>query len=121
MTDAAGWFDRAVHDRHQAAARRVSQARHLRTTARWITVTGAVSRDRDTTAALHLVFTLAALAESLADLRHAQDRLSQARAARRSARQLHQYRPPAGTARAPDVQAARAPMPDPSERRGRRR
>ena len=88
---------------------------------RWITVMGVVSRDRNTTASLHLVFTLAALAESLADLRDAQDRLSPAQAARRSARRLRRYRPPAGTARAPDVRAARAAMPDPIGRRGRQR
>jgi hypothetical protein len=63
---------------------------------------GAVSRDQDTTAALHLIFTLAAMAESLADLREAQHRLHQARAARHAAGQLRAYRPPAGPTAAPD-------------------
>jgi hypothetical protein len=99
LSDAAKWFDRAAYDLHgRVPARRVSQAGHLRTMTRLIAVMGTVSRDRDTLAALHLVFTSAALAESLADLREAQERLHQARAARRAAGQLRQYQPPAGTA-----------------------
>ena len=126
LSDAADWFDRAAHDLHgRVPARRVSQAGQLRTMARLIAVMGAVSRDRDALAALHLVYTLAALAESLADLREAQDRLSQARAARDAARQLRQYQRPAGTAgaRPPGARAARPPVPDsPStDRRGRQR
>jgi hypothetical protein len=88
-------FDRAAHDlRGWVPARQVSQAGHLRAMARLIAVMGAVSRDQDTTAALHLIYTLTALAESLADLREAQDRLHQARAARYAAGQLRDYRPP---------------------------
>jgi hypothetical protein len=93
--------------------------------ARLIAVIGAVSRDRDTVAALHLVFTLAALAESLADLREAQARLHQARAARHAAGQLRQYQPPATTAdaRTPGMRAARPPVPDSPtiDRRGQQR
>jgi hypothetical protein len=126
LSDAAEWFDRAAHDRRgRVPARRVSQAGQLRTMARLIAVIGEVSRDRDTLAALHLVYTLAALAESLADLREAQARLSQARAARHAAGQLRQYQRPAGTAgaRTPGTRAARTPVPDPpsSDRRGRQR
>ncbi|WP_431726934.1 relaxase/mobilization nuclease domain-containing protein [Verrucosispora sp. TAA-831] len=126
LSDAADWFDRAAHDLHgRASARRVSQASHLRAMARLIAATGTVSRDRDTVAALHLVFTVAALAESLADLRKAQDRLHQARAARHAAGHLPLYHPPAGTAdaRTPDARAARPPTPDPPslDRRGRQR
>ncbi|MGN9911128.1 relaxase/mobilization nuclease domain-containing protein [Phytohabitans sp. LJ34] len=94
LTDAADWFDRAAHDLcGRVPSRRVWQAGHLRSMARLIAVLGAVSRDQDTTAALHLIYTLAALAESLADLRQAQDRLDQARDARRAAEQLRTYRP----------------------------
>jgi hypothetical protein len=82
-----------------------------------------VSRDWDNAAALHLVFALAALAEGLAGLREAQDRLAQAWAARHVAGQLRQYRPPAGTAHAsaPGAQAVRAPVSEPIERHGRQR
>jgi hypothetical protein len=126
LSDAADWFDRAAYDlRGRVPARRVSQAGHLRTMARLIAVLGTVSRDRDTLAALHLIYTLAALAESLADLREAQARLSQARAARHAAGQLRRYQPPAGTAgtRTPGMRAARPPVPDsPStDRRGQQR
>lgn len=65
--------------------------------ARLIAVMGGLSRDRDTLAALHLVFALAALAESLADLREAQDRLHQAKAARHAVNQLRVWSPPAET------------------------
>jgi hypothetical protein len=126
LSEAAEWFDRAAHDLHgRVPARTVSQAGHLRTMARLIAVMGMVSRDRDTAAALHLVFTLAGLAESLADLRQAQERLHQARAARHAAGQLCQYWLPAGTAgvRPPGARAARAQIPEPrsTDRRGRQR
>jgi hypothetical protein len=55
-----------------------------------------VFRARDILAALHLSFTLAALAESLADLRKAQDRRLRVRAVRHAAGQLRRYRPLAG-------------------------
>jgi hypothetical protein len=62
--------------------------------ARLISVMDALSRDEDTMAALHLVYTLAALAESLADLREAQHRYHQAQDARTAARQLRTFTPP---------------------------
>jgi hypothetical protein len=126
LTDAAEWFDRAAHDLHgRVPARRVSSAVHLRAMARLIAVIGAASRDQDTTAALHLIYTLAALAETLADLRQAQDRLHQARAARQAAGQLRDYLPPAGPT-GPHMTGARGvrpPVPDPlsADRRGRQR
>jgi hypothetical protein len=124
LSEAAQWFDRAAHDRHsRAPARRVSQAGRLRTMARLIAVMGAVSRDRDSLAALHLIFTLAALAEGLADLRDAHGRLDQARAARNAAGQLHQYETRAATGPRPTPRGwpGRAPMGDPVERRGHQR
>jgi hypothetical protein len=126
LTEAAEWFDRAAHDlRGRVPARRVSQAGHLRAMARLIAVWGVVSRDQDTTAALHLIFTVAALAESLADLREAQDRLHQARAARHAAGQLRHYWPPAAPA-APHTTGTRPawqPITEPlsTDRRGRQR
>ncbi len=127
LSDAAEMFDRAAHEpRRPVPARRVSQAMQLRAMARLISVMGALSRDEDTMAALHLVYTLAALAESLADLREAQDRLHQSRDARDAARQLRAYTPPAGAApvRAPAglsrYQPARTGPPF-TDRRGRQR
>lgn len=98
LTEAVEWFDRAAHElRRRVPAPRVSQAGQLRMMARLIGVMGTLSRDRDTVAALRLVYTLAALAEHLADLREVQDRLHQARAARRAAERLRAYRPPIGS------------------------
>jgi hypothetical protein len=126
LTDAAEWFDQAAHDLcGRAPARRVTQAGQLRTMARLISVMGALSRDRDTAAALHLIYNLTGLAESLADLREAQDRLHQARAARHAAGQLRLYRPPAGPSPRPNrIQAGvrpPAPVPRSADRRSRQR
>lgn len=126
LSDAAEWFDRAAHElRYRAPARRVSQAGHLRAMARLIAVMGALSRDQDTVAALHLTYVLAALAETLADLREAQHRLHQARAAQHAARQLRDFQPPAGAGgpATADVPGARPIAPDPrsTDRRGRHR
>lgn len=116
LTDAADWFDRAAHHlQGRVPSRRVAQAGHLRTMARLIAVWGTLSRDQDTTAALHLIYTMAALAETLADLRQTQHRLWQARAARHAAAQLRTYRPPAARAGPDtvDVHSVRPLVPDP--------
>jgi len=106
LTDAAEWFDRAAHDRRgRVPARRVSHAGQLRAMARLIAVMGELSRDQDTTAALHLIYTLAALAESLADLREAQHRLHQVQAARTAAEGLRAWTPPAGSSGVPLARA----------------
>jgi hypothetical protein len=104
------WFDRAAHDlrRRDTRTGRVSQADGLRAMARLIGLMGALSRDRDTLAALHLIYTLAVLAESLADLRDAQARVHQARAARYAAAQLRAYHPPTGTTATPPGEPAPA-------------
>jgi MobA/VirD2-like, nuclease domain len=100
LTDAADQFDRAAYDlrrqrqRSRPPGRRVSHAVQLRAMARLIALMGAISHDRDTMAALHLLYTLAALAENLADLRDAQHRLHQARAARTAAAYLRAAAPP---------------------------
>jgi len=67
-----------------------------------------------------------ALAESLADLREAQDRLHQARDARSAAQQLRAYTPPAGStpARVPAGPSRHQPArtgPPFTDRRGRQR
>jgi hypothetical protein len=53
--------------------------------ARLVAVMGRLTTDNDTTAALWLVYHLAALADHLADLRQTQERLHQARDARHAA------------------------------------
>lgn len=55
---------------------------------RLIAVAGRLTGDRDTAAALVLIYHLAALAEHVADLREAQQRYHQARDARHAAGQL---------------------------------
>jgi MobA/VirD2-like, nuclease domain len=100
LTDAADLFDRAAHDlRHrQGPARRIAQAMQLRSMARLITLMGVISGDEDAAAALRLLYTLAALAEHLADLRETQERIHQAQAARTAAAVLRTYLPPKGDA-----------------------
>lgn len=95
LTDAAELFDRAARElRRRSPARRVSQAVELRSMARLVALMGVISGDRDTAAALHLIYTFAALAENLADLREAQQRLHQARDARAAAAQLRIFTAP---------------------------
>lgn len=119
LSEAAEWFDRAAHDRHRVPGRRVSPARQLRAMARLVAAGGRVSRE--SLSALHLIFTLAALAERLAELRDAQGRLDQAQAARNAVQQLHKYEAPTGPRSEPRVWPARAPISDAVERRGRQR
>jgi hypothetical protein len=101
LTDAADWFDRAAHDRCPVTVARLSQAGQLRSMARLIAMMGMLSRDQDTLAALHLIYALAAFAESLADLRQAHDRRYQTRAARHTAAQLRAWTPSATTSANP--------------------
>jgi hypothetical protein len=125
LTSAAEWFSLAASDvRVREPARRLWHAGHLRAMARLIAVMGFVSRDRDTIAALNLIQVLAAFAESLADLREAQDRLAQARAARHAAGQLRTWTPPVGTPASPAIAATAgryAPVSTLAERRSRNR
>lgn len=115
LTDAADLLDRAAHDHHHRhPGRRGSRAAHLRTMARSIGLSGAVSHDQDRKAALHLIYAVAALADTLGDLRDAQQRLHQTQAARAAATQLRAYNPPPLTptvARVrPDTTMGRQPM-----------
>lgn len=93
--------------------------------ARLIIVMGTLSRDRDTTAALHLICTLEALAETLADLHEVQHRLHQACAARHAATYLRSYRPPGNSMPRPSGKLPHArylaPEPPPTDRLSRRR
>jgi hypothetical protein len=112
LSDAADAFDRAAHDRARVPAPRVSHAVHLRSMGRLIALLGRLTRDEDTMAALRLVYALAALAESLADLREAQRRLHQVRAARDAAARLRAWIPPvAGTPRPAGIAPGLDPYP----------
>jgi hypothetical protein len=88
ITEAAEAFDRAARLPAGRPPPRHRQADQLRAMARLIAVTGRLTGDLDTTAALWLTYHLAALAEHLADLRQTQQRLHQARDARHAADQL---------------------------------
>jgi hypothetical protein len=83
LTDAAELFDRAARElRPRSPGRRTTHVVELRATARLIALMGVISDDKDAADALRLIYTLAAMAEHLADLRESQQRLHQARAAR---------------------------------------
>jgi hypothetical protein len=115
LTDAAELLDRATHElrKHRTSVFRVYQATHLRSMARLVALMGVLSKDEDSTTALQLLYTLAALAEHLADLREAQQRLYQAQAARRVAAVLRSYNPPGAS---PGPVPAQRPVPSVSER-----
>lgn len=91
LTDAAQAFDRAARLRNGAPAPRYRKADHLRAMARLIAVVGRLSSDRDFAAVLFMIHHMVALAEHLADLRETQQRLHQARDARRAAQQLRGF------------------------------
>lgn len=101
LTDAAETFDRAAREPHRRHVRQSRRAGDLRAMARLVAVMGRLTDDTETTAALQLVLHLSMLADNLADLREAQGRLHQARAARQAADQLRAVVPPraAGTTR----------------------
>jgi hypothetical protein len=105
ITDAAEAFDRAARLPNGQPAPRHQQADQLRAMARLIAVTGRLTGDHDTAAALQLMLHLAALAEHLADLRQTQHRLHQVRDARHAARQLREL------AQARPASAAHGPLP----------
>jgi len=114
LADAAEAFDRAARDRDRCLpAYRTAPAGHLRSMARLIASAGTPSRDKDVAIAVQLIYSIAALAESLAVLREAQNRLHQARAARQAVAHLHLWTP-ASTASATETQTPRLrrqPMP----------
>jgi hypothetical protein len=120
LTDAAEAFDRAARQPHGRPPPRNHHADQLRAMSRLIATTGRLTSDHRTTAALHLVLHLSALAEHLADLRDAQGRFHQARDARHAARQLHTItqggRSGASSTRLPTVTP---PMPSLSPRGSR--
>lgn len=88
LTDAADVFDRAARAGVWQPARATSRSYQLRAMARLIHLLGRVSGDEDTYAALRLILDLAALGDTLADLRAAQTRWHQAQAAHAAAAAL---------------------------------
>jgi hypothetical protein len=101
LTSAAELLDRAAHERIPAPARRGSTGFALRSLARLVHATGSPGRrrhQRDIEALLRLIRAVAGLADALADLRAAQQRLHQADIARTAAQALRGYTPPIGDA-----------------------
>ncbi len=88
LTDAAETFDRAARAGIGPATRHTPSTYRMRSLSRLISLMGRVSGNDDALAALHLVATLAALADTLGRLRAMQDRLHQAQAARDAATAL---------------------------------
>jgi hypothetical protein len=119
VTDAAEAFDRAARLRNGRPAPRYRRADQLRAMARLIAVMGRLTGDQDTTAALFLIYHMAALAEHLADLRETQQRLHQVRDARWAAKTLRTsaYAAPTVPAGSPQRSATPSGGPAPSPSR----
>ncbi len=85
---AAEMFDRAARDTYGKVARATTRSHDMRSMARLVALMGRVSGDSDAIAALALVMDMARLADTLEELRRAQQRLHQADAARQAAAAL---------------------------------
>ncbi|WP_406071247.1 relaxase [Micromonospora sp. NBC_01638] len=79
---AAEVFDRAARDLYGRVQKSTSRSQEMRAMSRLVALMGRISGDDDTIAALALVMDLARLADTLEQLRNAQQRLHQAEAAR---------------------------------------
>ena len=91
-------FDRATRDPSGGSYPRAARAEQVRAMARLLAVAGKISDEPTVLATLRLILTLSLLADALADLREAQHRLHQARAARAAAHLLRATtEPPTGT------------------------
>ncbi|MET8042563.1 relaxase [Micromonospora sp. NPDC005215] len=82
---AAEVFDRAARDLYGRVQKSTSRSQEMRAMSRLVALMGRISGDDDTIAALALVMDLARLADTLKQLRNAQQRLHQAEAARTAA------------------------------------
>ncbi|WP_249714705.1 relaxase/mobilization nuclease domain-containing protein [Rhizomonospora bruguierae] len=112
LTDASETLDRAARDPHR---RRPGHHLHpaagqLRSMSRLISAVGRLTSDDDTAAALQLVLRMSMIADNLATLREAQDRLHQARAARQAAESLRRI-----AAIAPSISAGVRPAAVPAQ------
>jgi len=120
LTNAAELLDRAARNPAGRPHARAPRAAHLRSLARLIAATGRLTSTDDTTAALELVLQIAALADTLADLRRAQQRLHQARDALRCAEHLRALVTSTGTHDgAPTTAAYPVPASSPQATPGR--
>ncbi|MET7879820.1 relaxase [Micromonospora profundi] len=81
-------FDRAARDLYGQVRKSTSRSKEMRAMSRLVALMGRVSGDDDAIAALALVMDLARLADTLEQLRTAQQRLHQAEAARTAAEAL---------------------------------
>lgn len=138
LTEASDSFDRAAREPYVQlpTAPPSHRAEGLRSLSRLLALAGRISGGDDALAAAKLVVDLAALAESLAELREAQHRIHQARAARQAAAMLRAHAS-TGTAaplrgdastprraagpRRPRPRPATPPATPPPDRRGRGR
>ncbi|MBX6724114.1 MAG: relaxase, partial [Dactylosporangium sp.] len=99
LSRAAELLDRAAHGRIPAPARRGSTGFALRSLARLVHATGGPGQhrhQRDIEALLQLIRAMAGLADALAELHAAKQRLHQADTARAAAQALRGYTPPIG-------------------------
>lgn len=111
LTDAAEVFDRAARARYRETGRATTRSYRMRAMSRLVSLMGRTSGDADTLAALHLVLDLAALGDTVARLRDAQQRLHQAQAAREAAAALRAAVTAAGPLVAPTSTAAATALP----------
>ena len=92
LRQAADFYDRAAREPFGHIPAPTTTGNQLRQAARLMAAYAHLSGNRTSTAAI-LIFQLAALAEAVAELRHAQQRAAQAKAALTAAQQLHTVRP----------------------------
>ncbi|MFY1633744.1 relaxase/mobilization nuclease domain-containing protein [Solwaraspora sp. WMMB335] len=116
LTDASETFDRATREPYRRLPRHPHPAAgQLRSMSRLIAAAGRLTSEDDTTAALQLILRLSMIADNLANLREAQDRLHQAQAARQAAENLRAVAANAATALA-GARAGTVPAPATRER-----
>jgi hypothetical protein len=92
LREAADFYDRAAREPFGRIAAPTPAGNQLRSAARLMATYAYLSGDRTNTAAI-LIIRLASLAEAVAELRDAQHRAAQARAALTAAQRLHAVRP----------------------------
>ncbi|MFK3984515.1 relaxase/mobilization nuclease domain-containing protein [Micromonospora sp. NPDC050397] len=120
LTDALEIFDHAAREPHRRLPRHPhAAAGQLRAMSRLIAAAGRLTSEDDTTAALQLVLRMSMIADNLANLREAQERLHQAQAARQAAEYLHTIAANA-TATSAGVRAGAVPGRTSSGRRQQR-
>ena len=95
LRQAADFYDRAAREPHGRIPAPTPAGNQLRHAARLMATCARLSGDRTSTAVAVLILQLAALAEAVAELRQAQQRAAQARAALTAAQRLHTVRPAA--------------------------